>query len=77
MSTLILRHWLKINIALNYVGIIKILRIKVLIYNDLYFLCLLFNKKINDIFSLSTPDYWNFSFIDIKNKPNRYFGLLI
>ena len=77
MSKLILRHCFKINIALNYVGINKILRFGVLIYSDIYFLCLLINKKNNHIFSLLTLDFWSFSFIDIKNKPDRYFGLLI
>ena len=76
MSKLILRHCFKINIALNYVGINKILRFKVPIYNVIYFLCLLISKKIYHLFALFTPDYWNLSFIDIMNKPNRYFGLV-
>ena len=70
MSTLLIRHWLKLHIALFKIVVAKMQHIKVLYRVVLNFHFDLTKKKINFEFSLSNSDCRNLSFIE------NYFYLL-
>ena len=64
MSTLLLRHWFKTNIA-PYVDVVKKTQcIQVLYVDVVNFLFYLIKRKNYPKFSLSVSDNWNFSFIE-------------